>query len=251
MKKLILGVLSAGLIAAPSAFGLSLSLGGGPNGYGPWQTGVGGEFTFQITSPGDQNLIGGYSSSSSGQGGIANSFQTFCVEGNENINSAYPNYTATLNDHSVFSNVQLTKGAAWLYSHFAQGSWSGTGTSYNYGSGRLTSAGLLQQAIWHYMGGQENQHNYDSSNPFEVAAAAFFSGEGNANSAADLTDYQTYHVYVLNMLDSSGKAAQDQLIYSTVVNPNTIVTFDGGMTAMLLGAGFTAVAFVSRRLRRQ
>ena len=52
------------------------------------------------------------------------------------------------------------------------------------------------------------------------------------------------------MQDNNNKAAQDQLIYSTVVNPNSIVP-DGGITAMMLGIAFTGTAFVSRRFRRQ
>jgi hypothetical protein len=100
------------------------------------------------------------------------------------------------------------------------------------------------------MGHQENM-SFDLSNPFEAAAAIAIGGSATmanlllANVSAD-TGYDS--VYVLNVWDSNGKAAQDQLIYSTTVNPNTVP--DGGTTAMLLGIAFTGTAFVSRRLRR-
>lgn len=259
MKRILLGALLAVITITPSVFAIDLRLQGGPGGYGPWQTGVGGEFTFQITSPSDQYLLDNYSSVVRNQGGVGNSFQTFCVEGGENINSAYPNYTANLNNHSVYSNVQLTKGAAWLYSQFAQGQLTGydivhnSVVNYNYSGDRHTSAGLLQNAIWALMGGQEGQA-LDLNNPFLAAAAMAIGGSYNLASlnAANESAATGYDgVYVLNVWDSSGKAAQDQLIYSTSVNPNSIGVPDGGMTAMLLGIAFTSTAFISRKLRRQ
>lgn len=258
MKRLFTAVLFCALLAAPSVFALTLTLqgnnsvGGGLNGYGPYQTGVGGEFTFQISSPSLLGTIGGaggYSTTTANQAGPGVSFQTFCVEGGENIDAAHPVYTANYSTHSVYSNVQLTRGAAYLYSQFAQGLLSG----YNYTGGgvaREASAALLQQAIWHFMGGQESQGAYNSLNPFELAAVTLFGSDANANVGADFGTGENDHVYVLNVWDSDGKAAQDQLIYTTGAIPNSIGVPDGGTTAMLLGIAFTGTAFVSRRFRR-
>src|SRR5262245_25288618 len=103
MKRVFLGVLLASLIASTTAFAITVTLegnnlGSGYNGYGPYQTGVGGEFTFRMSAA-DAGLLSGYSTAASSQ--TANfvsscSFQTFCVEGPEYI---YPNatYTAQLN----------------------------------------------------------------------------------------------------------------------------------------------------------
>ena len=237
----------------PSSFALTLTLEGnnsvatGLNGYGPYQTGVGGEFTFQIDNP---SLISGYSSLARNQNGIANSFQTFCVEANEYIDASHPVYTANYNNITRYSNDQLSKGAAFLYSQFAQGTLSG----YNYhtsSAGREASAGMLQRALWLLMGGQEGLTPANiGANPFVAAAETAFGGFAGASAAAT-TGFD--NVYVLNMWDSNLRAAQDQLIYTPGAIPNAIAppdVPDGGMTAMLLGIGFTGVAFISRRARR-
>jgi hypothetical protein len=252
MTKRFLSLALLALISAPTAFALTLTLqgnnsvSGGYNGYGPYQTGVGGEFTFAIS---DASLVNSYYAGRTRNLVSAPSFQTFCVEGGENIDASHPVYTANYNTHSVYSNVQLTKGAAYLYSQFAQGILSG----YNFtgaATAREASAALLQQAIWHYMGGQESQGTFNASNPFEVAAAAHFvGGEAVANSAA-IFGADNLSVYVLNLWDSNGKAAQDQLIYTTGAVPNFNPVPDGGTTAMLLGLAFTGTAFFSRRIRR-
>jgi hypothetical protein len=250
MKRLFLGVLLATLVAAPTAFAITVTLEGnnlgssGYNGYGPYQTGVGGEFTFRMSAA-DAGLLSGYSTASGSQ--TANfvsgcSFQTFCVEGPEYI---YPNatYTAELNHITRYGNVALTRGAAWLYSQFAQGCLSG----YNYTGNRWATAGLLQNAIWAFMG-QEGL-NIDLTNPFEAAAAAAI-GLGAVENQAAVGEFG---VYVLNLWDDSDpnrrNPAQDQLIYAPNVNANLTGVPDGGTTAMLLGLGFSAVAVV-RRVRR-
>jgi hypothetical protein len=252
MKRFFAVALFAATIIVPSAFGLTLTLqgnnsvGGGYNGYGPYQTGVGGEFTFAIS---DASLVSGYISGTTRDLVSTASFQTFCVEGGENIDAAHPVYTANYNTHSVYTDVALTKGAAYLYSQFALGKLAG----YNYNgtaSQREYSAGLLQQAIWHFMGGQESQGAYVDSNPFEHAAALLFGSDAGANAAANFGAGENDNVYVLNVWDDQNKAAQDQLIYTTGAIPNSIGVPDGGTTAMLLGIAFTGTAFISRRFRR-
>ena len=250
MKRLFLGVLVAALIVSPTAFAITVTLegnnsvAGGYNGYGPYQTGVGGEFTFRMSAA-DAGLLSGYSTAPGSQ--TANfvsgcSFQTFCVEGPEYI-YANATYTAQLNHITQYGNVALTRGAAWLYSQFAQGCLAG----YNYTGDRHATARLLQNAIWAFMG-QEGL-NFDLTNPFEAAAAAAI-GQGSVENAAAVGEFG---VYVLNLWDdSSGRRnpAQDQLIYAPNVNANLTGVPDGGTTAMLLGLGFSAVAVISRRVRR-
>lgn len=245
MKRILAIAFVAALITVPSAFALTVTLQGG-NGYGPYQAGVGGEFTFAIS---DTSLISHYGELGGpvNVSSIPNSFQTFCVEGPEYI---YPNatYTAQLNHITQYGNVALTRGAAWLYSQFAQGSLSG----YNYTGDRLATAALLQNAIWAFMG-QEGQVVDPIHNAFEMAAINALLTLGL--SPGDAASTGEFGVYVLNLWDETttpGRTnpAQDQLIYAPQVNPNSIGVPDGGTTAMLLGLGFSAVAVVSRRVRR-
>ena len=90
-------------------------------GYGPYQTGVGGEFTF--FSQDLANVIANYCAGAQDQYNVTGdkpNFQTFCVEGQEFV---YPNtrFNVVLNNQSVSTGVFLTSGAAWLYSQFASG----------------------------------------------------------------------------------------------------------------------------------
>jgi hypothetical protein len=248
------------LLAGSQAFALTVTTEGG-SGYGPYQTGVGGEFTLHIS---DASLISGYYSGAVNQVASTPNFQTFCVEGLETI---LPNtsYTALYNNQSVYSYVPLSKGAAYLYWQFATGGTFGgySGAVYNYGGGygsgsgaragdaTYSSAALMQNAIWAFMGQEGKNATTEASNPFFNAAIA---AEGGSFAAADAAAVTGYHsVYVLNLWQGGlpqdgGRAAQDQLIYTPGAIPNVIP--DGGMTAMLLGFGMTGLAFISRRVRR-
>src|SRR5262249_13173839 len=93
--------------------------GGNYAGYGPFQSGVGGEFT--LYSPDLASYIANYAPAAQNQvAGAIPSFQTFCVEGNEYI---YPNttYDVTFNGVTEYTGTTLSKGAAYLYSQFASG----------------------------------------------------------------------------------------------------------------------------------
>lgn len=241
MKRLSALALFSLSLCSSKLLALTLTLQGG-YGYGPYQTGVGGEFTFGISDP---SLVSSYSSYSMNQAGPGTSFQSFCVEGAENI-YAYQSYTADFNTRTRYTDVALTRGAAYLYSQFAQGTLAGykfNGTL----AQRQNSANLLQRAIWMLMGNQEglNASNI-GANIFIDAVKTVFGSLAGANAAAATGED---NVYVLNLWDANGRAAQDQLIYTTGVIPNTI-TPDGGITVMLLGMGLTAVGFVSRKIRK-
>jgi hypothetical protein len=206
------------------------------------------EVTFGISDP--TLIANGYVSGAGGTKNqvttpVADSFQTFCVETGETI-SHNGVYTATLNDHTVLTGTYLNKGTAYLYSQFVvKGTFGGLAT-YNYGASRTTTAGQLQNAIWAFMGqgGQTAANN--ALNPFFQAAVA---AEGGTFALADATVAAGFlNVSILNLLDSSGKNAQDQLIYTPGPGNNTVP--DGGMTVMLLGMSLTGLGFISRRIRR-
>jgi hypothetical protein len=250
MKKIHVLALGVGIFLAPSVFALTLTLEGG-SGYGPYQTGSGGEFTFGIDNA--ALVANAYVSGVAGTKNVvtspvATSFQTFCVEGSEFINGGGA-YSAVYNNKTVFGNTALTKGAAYIYSQFViKANFGGyLGATYNYSGARTTSAALVQNAIWAFMGQEGKTAATESLNPFFNAAVA---AEGGTFALADTAAATGYHnVYVLNLTQiGTGKAAQDQLIYTEGGIPNVIP--DGGFTIMLLGMGFTGFAFLSRRVRR-
>lgn len=226
---LVIGMASLAILQPSTVCATTVSIG---SSYGPYQVNLGGEFTFFSTDL--SSMIANYDSAAKNQMGGLPNFQTFCVEGNEHI---YTNttYNVALNDHSVLGNNYLSLGAAWLYSQFAQGTLNG----YNYTGSRTTTADQLQKAIWHYMGGQEGQSGYDSSNPFEVLAAGHFLSDANANATAGLNNFG---VWVLNLTIGNDNY-QDQLIY----NPAP----DGGATAMLLGVGLLGLFLFNRKVSRR
>src|SRR5450432_678995 len=157
MKKTFAVVITITALAVPTLFANTMST---VDGYGPFQYGQGGEFTFQSTDL--SAFIAGYYSGAKNQYAAATpNFQTFCVEGAETV-SPNTTYTFAFNSKTVASaNQPLSVGAAFLYSQFASGALLSSTPGYNYantGGTRATiggSANLLQNAIWHYMGGIE------------------------------------------------------------------------------------------------
>jgi hypothetical protein len=170
MKKLILTVcLALGLLIAPMAMADQVSTVGG---YGPYQTGSGGEFTLLIVSglsgvldlySGDPNRTKNYV-----QDGT---FQTFCVENLEYV-SKNTTYDAATSQTSVYTGKPLTLGAAWLYHQFQSGTLSG----YDYAT--RTTAQALQNAIWYYMGvGADPNNAFTSLAEGQVDALANNNGQ--------------------------------------------------------------------------
>ena len=131
----------------------------GGGGYGPYQSGSGGEFTLQVSD----NLkwaLSNYSSLTKNLVVMADNkptqnFQTFCIEENEYI---YPNapHSATISNGAINGGIggkikngtdPISIGTAWLYYQFAKG----TLKDYDYadtGVGRKVSAAALQNTIW-------------------------------------------------------------------------------------------------------
>lgn len=115
-------------------------------GYGIYQSGQGGEFTFK---PINWNPLPYYAGVAKNQG-YENTFQTFCVEKAETILSN-TTYDVVISDAAVYGGTDtsdpLSKGAAFLYHEFQKGTLSG----YNYNgteAEREASALDLQNAIW-------------------------------------------------------------------------------------------------------
>ena len=91
--------------------------------------------------------------------GTGFNFQTFCVA--PELLNATGEYSMgqlnyfEFNQTRTASKISLTVGVAWLYKEFAAGNL-GEGTpfayEYNYGTDRMNSAVILQDAIWYLMG---------------------------------------------------------------------------------------------------
>jgi hypothetical protein len=246
MKRVLAVLLLVGTLGATTSFATTIST---VAGYGPYQTGSGGEFTFKTSDPIMNAIVANYYSGARNQDlTVADqpNFQTFCVEGKEFVN-ANTSYDVLFNDHSVYSGNYLTKGAALLYSQFASGTLPAI-PGYNYVGSRSTSADLLQRAIWAFMGGQEGEV-LTLSNPYENYAASVFGSLALANATAT-SGFDG--VYVLNMfnvghLGDPNYKAQDMLIWAPSGDiPNVP---DGGLTVILLGMGFAGLGFISRRVR--
>lgn len=235
MKRIYI-LFALSVLNATAAFGIGYSV-STVGGFGPHQTGSGGEFTLRTSDSFMDSVAEGYNTVAKNQVAGHVNFQTFCVETREYI---YPNtsYDVTLSGHTT-SGTALTKGAAYLYSQFAQGILSG----YDYGIGRTTSAAQLQIALWTLMGDQLGQ-GLNLSNPFQSLVVSQFGDWNSANEAAASGELG---VFVLNMwpsghLNNAAYARQDQLIWLASASvPDT------GSSVMLLGISIGALVLISRR----
>jgi hypothetical protein len=189
----------AGAMAAPNLFAY-VGLDGTLNFSAPtFQNGNGGEFNAVTTGLG--------------------SFATFCIEDGEFIGQPPSGpYTYTINTGAVqggpganaidphtglpMDNVSI--GTAWLYSHFSAGTLTlDTGSGSYFDANRLANAGELQNAIWYLEGEAPGQ-----SNGYVVLAETAL-GETLPQIEADSNG--AYGVVALNLFDSNGGLAQDQL----------------------------------------
>jgi hypothetical protein len=221
------------------------------SGYGPYQTGQGGEFTLQVIGSGSPDLnpyLGYYAAGAINQvSGALNqpSFQTFCVEGGENI-YANSTYDISLGSSTVFSGTPLSAGAAFLYYEFAKGTLVG----YDYATtvaARKADADKLQRAIWWLMG-QEAQ-TYTASNPYMLLAVTTFGSQAAAlaanSSLATPISVSVLSLWVPGQVGNPAGKRQDQLILTGDQGYNTP---DGGMTIAFLGMAMTGLAALRRRI---
>jgi len=228
----ILGLLGA-LALTLTASGATVT---SVDGYGQWQTGLGGEFTFAQTGLSTAAYVSGETSDIYQSG----TFQTFCVD--PTVFYAGTTYNVQISDPQTWTGNQLTAGAAWLYYAFATGQLFNNYYGYTH-----SQAGALQDAIWNFMN-IEGPPAANIWNTYANNALATMSPAAQANAANGIFTFGnlTYQVDILQLYTGNGPstdpagAAQNQL-YLTVP--------DGGSSAMLLGFGLTAVGCVRRRIK--
>jgi len=158
-------------------------------------------------------------------------FLTYCIEDNEffysggTYNYALSNGAVNggLNGQTAPNYDGVSNATAYLYSQFAQGILAGFG-GFNY---NLTGYGDLQQAIW-FLEGEGGTNN-------ALVAAAVAHEGANWNS----DNNGAYGVLALNLTDTNGGPAQDQLYYHNVP--------DQGMTVALLGLSLLGLAGFRRK----
>ena len=241
MKKLnkVLGVVAVGACLALSASALQVQMGYPGSSYGVYQTGNGGEFTLSPVVGSAVLDTSSYCAAAKNVG-VQGSVQTFCLEWNEHVNGFPSIYTAELNSYANHGGVDggtdpLSQGTGWLVKQFATDTWDPSYyLSYNYVTGRSTSASLLQKAI--SMLEEESGWNYDSANMYAKAASDRF-GSWEAAKGGSASDF---YVKALN-LTASGAYKQDQVFYEGKSVP------DGGLTVALLGIAMAGLAALRRR----
>jgi hypothetical protein len=237
MKKIMM-VIAVALMMATAAMAGQVQVGYSGSGYGPYQTGIGGEFTLTPTTAWLD--LSSYASVAKDQG-TQGSFQTFCVDGKDVIYPYASVYDASVSTLAArgSSMSPISVGVGWLYSQFASNNWDATyNLSYNYGAGRSgsqgSSADLLQKAIW-WLEGQENI-GFDAGNMYMAAVKARFGSEAGAKTPGA----EQFGVYAFNITGANGVVGQTQLYYHVP---------DGGATVLLLGFGLAGLTFLSRRFR--
>jgi hypothetical protein len=238
-------VLIGSLALASPAVANQIQVGYSGSSYGPYQTGIGGEFTLNDIdgTPANNWLdISDYSPLAKNQGnGTISSFQTFCIEKNEYIYPYNAIYDVTISGGSVHGGVggpgdpdPVSKGTAFLYSQFARGLWS----DYNYGSGRSGSAAALQEAIWWL---EEEISSYGSSNHFIDLVTTQFGSPLAGREDAFAGEFGVYALNLTGVSNAPATVGQDQLYYNAVP--------DGGSTVSLLVMALCAAGVVANRFR--
>lgn len=248
-----LGALPSAMATPQVTVGYSGSVSPAPiptrSGYGQFQIGSGGEFTFQPNA----DLAGlidlnAYDASKKTKDygvnlGAYGSFQTFCMEIGEHI-YPFPNtYNVSLSDAAIEGGVgpsgdALSAATAYLYYEFARGTLSGFDYTKR-GTAPGSKSGDLQKAIWYLeaeTGGVANA--FVTAANTALAAMSIPVGANNAKGNGELY----FPVKVMNVTDAQGNRYQDGLVVVGVP--------DGGTSLLLLGVGVGSLAFVSRRWRK-
>ena len=254
IKALFAGALSLGLLSmgATTSQALTYSVNfNQTNGTPDYAIGNGGEFTLSKRANNSFFDISAYASTTSNVGAASPSFQTFCIEYDENAGSPLsstinPFGQALLGGANTNAGDYLSVGTAYLYSEFAQG----TLASYTYsvgnpnanGNQRGLDARQLQLAFWYLedeiSNGQEGLNV--GTNVYLSAVSTLFGSLANAKADNAIGGYG---VWALN--NKQGRTnAQDMLYYKPGLNVP-----DGGTTLMLLGIALGSAGLVRRFLK--
>lgn len=251
-KLMVIGAALIGMfVMRSSADPVNLQVGYSGSSYGKWQTGEGGEFTLTpyVTTSRGKTVVDTISGlkldyfANAENVGPAGSFQTFCVEKNENI-YPYNDVAQGVLSSSAISGGKglgptggtkngvtydpLSIGSAWLYKQFALGTLS----DYKYDKEhRANSADALQTALWWLEGEITTK---PVNNIFVNDVIAKF---GSAD-AAMADNNGTYSVMILH-LTYNGQPGQDQLVSYVP---------DGGTTCVLLGMALTGIGVLRRKI---
>jgi hypothetical protein len=209
-------------------------------GYGMWQTERGGEFTLTPTD-GLGWVLNSYNGVAKDQGGVTNSFQTFCLETAEYI---YPgtSYSAALSQAAVYNNINsnsdpISIGTAKLYYLFATGAFNGVGVpTYDYsntinGGSRKADADLLQKTIWWLEGEAVDPGD---NNKFKTYIKGAYAAPMADNAGA--INVVALNLWANGHLGDFDYRAQDMLVVVPI--PATV---------WLLGAGLVALIGIQRR----
>jgi hypothetical protein len=220
MKRLILWVVLSTFMAAP-LFADTVDL---VRKYA-YFSGQGGEFTAKPQGWGF-DPVQYYADSSRNVAGTIGTFQTFCIEKNEEVLTPSTR-DVILSNQAVLGGAgasgggdAISKGTAYLYVQFAQGTLSGY--DYTPGSNRKASAGFLQDTIWWL-----EDEIAKTTNVFTTLVLSEFGNEAGAKADnAGLYLVRAMNMYELGHAGESGYEKQDML---------TVVPLPGAVLLGMLG----------------
>jgi len=215
------------------------------------------------STPGGYNVPAGYSSAATfsynGGSGTVEGFETFCIEDQVDF-SPGTTYNYTIGNTITQSSAgitTLTAGAAWLYEQFSLGTLAGF--NYTDQAQRIVDAGILQSTLWALQGepgdgsvpyistpGLATSTTYGLNDNFALQDLDNNIQFGSLAGAQGTVDtFNQYGVSVLQLWDSNGGAAQDQLVYWGT--PPSVP--DNSTTALLIGVSLVGLALFSRRMK--
>lgn len=177
-------------------------------------------------TPWDGNLVGGEYRGEVGDF----DFYTFCLEKGEPLGTLPGTFDYTLGDAVDIDGDVLSRGSAYLYKKFVQGSLY----SRTEDAAHDSMAGALQAAIWYLEGEVGANYVFVPGNAFLAIVEGVYGSIAAAK--ADNDDVQGVRVMTLTR---NGEQYQDVIVYVP----------DSGATLALLGLGLTGLALVRRRSR--